>query len=524
MPRSPSTPLLVASLLTWLPLCVQAHMQLSWPYPLRSPLDPDVPYYEKDYSMTSPLLADGSDFSCKHYQKDYADSNVTKATYVAGGTYDMWVNGTATHDGGSCQLSLSYDDGVTFKVIKSIIGGCPLPRTYDFTIPEYAPASDTALFSWTWFNIVGNREMYQNCARVKIVSNPTQKYKRTPFKRASSLDDLPDIFTCNIGNNCQTIEGAEIVFPNPGDDVVYGTDAITAAAGPGYTISGSTATATATSGSAGTTATAASTGQSTSLATTTDSGIASATTTTTQPPFPLSNATTTTGSPTGTGFPDPTGPILTVTGSITYFTTSSSSVSSTDSVPTTTDSTGPILTVTGSITMFTSSSSAAATSSTNPDSSATVSTTTDISSTVPTTLITLTSSSSSSSSSPTTTTTTAESSGSATGSATSSAPSSSATASSCTPGSFECNSSTTFSQCVSTSSTATTWIYMGSVAAGMQCSNGQIIRENAGACTPSGSIFCNGENAFYMCDQGGLVDMGPVAAGTACRNGEIVFA
>ncbi|EHY59273.1 hypothetical protein ABEF92_006369 [Exophiala dermatitidis] len=522
MPRSPSTPLLVASLLTWLPLCVQAHMQLSWPYPLRSPLDPDVPYYEKDYSMTSPLLADGSDFSCKHYQKDYADSNVTKATYVAGGTYDMWVNGTATHDGGSCQLSLSYDDGVTFKVIKSIIGGCPLPRTYDFTIPEYAPASDTALFSWTWFNIVGNREMYQNCARVKIVSNPTQKYKRTPFKRASSLDDLPDIFTCNIGNNCQTIEGAEIVFPNPGDDVVYGTDAINAAAGPGYTISGSTATATATSGSAGTTATAASTGQSTSLATTTDSGIASATTTTTQPPFPLSNATTTTGSPTGTGFPDPTGPILTVTGSITYFTTSSSSVSSTDSVPTTTDSTGPILTVTGSITTFTSSSSAAATSSTNPDSSATVSTTTDISSTVPTTLITLTSSSSSSS--PTTTTTTAESSGSATGSATSSAPSSSATASSCSPGSFECNSSTTFSQCVSTSSTATTWIYMGSVAAGMQCSNGQIIRENAGACTPSGSIFCNGENAFYMCDQGGLVDMGPVAAGTACRNGEIVFA
>lgn len=65
---------------------------------------------------------------------------------------------------------------------------------------------------------------------------------------------------------------------------------------------------------------------------------------------------------------------------------------------------------------------------------------------------------------------------------------------------------------------------MGSVAAGMQCVNGQFTRQNAGACTPSGSIFCNGTNAFYMCDQGGLIDMGPVAPGTACRNGVIGFA
>ncbi|EXJ84673.1 hypothetical protein A1O3_05343 [Capronia epimyces CBS 606.96] len=253
-------------------------MQLSWPYPLRSPLDPDVPYYDKDYSMTSPLLADGSDFSCKHYQQNYTDTNVTKATYVAGGTYDMWVNGTATHDGGSCQLSLSYDNGVTFKVIKSIIGGCPLPRTYSFTVPSYAPSSDTALFSWTWFNLVGNREMYQNCARVQIVSNPAQKYRRTPFKRQASIDDLPDIFTCNIGNDCQTIEGAEIVFPNPGSDVVYGQDEITAAAGPGYTISGSTTSSTSDSTSA---VTSASAGLTDSPATTSTLGLTTEATTTT---------------------------------------------------------------------------------------------------------------------------------------------------------------------------------------------------------------------------------------------------
>jgi hypothetical protein len=66
---------------------------------------------------------------------------------------------------------------------------------------------------------------------------------------------------------------------------------------------------------------------------------------------------------------------------------------------------------------------------------------------------------------------------------------------------------------------------MGNVAAGMMCVNGpngaQIERQNAGPCTPNGQIFCHGSNAFYMCDQGGLIDMGPVAPGTQCSNGQI---
>ena len=65
---------------------------------------------------------------------------------------------------------------------------------------------------------------------------------------------------------------------------------------------------------------------------------------------------------------------------------------------------------------------------------------------------------------------------------------------------------------------------MSQVAAGMTCSNGQIIRQNAGPCTPNGQIFCNGSNAFYICDQGGLVNMGPTAAGTVCVDGKIVAA
>jgi hypothetical protein len=39
-----------------------AHMEMSWPYPLRSKFDPQTPPNLIDYSMTSPLLADGTYF------------------------------------------------------------------------------------------------------------------------------------------------------------------------------------------------------------------------------------------------------------------------------------------------------------------------------------------------------------------------------------------------------------------------------------------------------------------------------
>lgn len=133
------------------------HMQMSWPYPLRSEFNPATPESEIDYSMTSPLNADGSNLPCKGYQNDRPIE--TTVTYAAGSTYNMTLAGSATHGGGSCQLSLSYDNGATFSVIKSMIGGCPLTSTYDFTVPTFAP-NGVALFAWTWQNYEGNREFY----------------------------------------------------------------------------------------------------------------------------------------------------------------------------------------------------------------------------------------------------------------------------------------------------------------------------------------------------------------------------
>ena len=53
----------------------------------------------------------------------------------------------------SCQFSLSYDQGKTFAVIASIIGGCPIAEAYTIPIPADVPAGTKALFAWTWQNL-----------------------------------------------------------------------------------------------------------------------------------------------------------------------------------------------------------------------------------------------------------------------------------------------------------------------------------------------------------------------------------
>ena len=94
------------------------------------------------------------------------------------------------------------------------MGGCPLAKRYDFTIPSNVP-NGNALFAWSWFNLVGNREMYMNCAHVTISGGAAAADQ-------SSITALPNIFTANIGRGCQTTEGRETVFANPGSVVEYG--------------------------------------------------------------------------------------------------------------------------------------------------------------------------------------------------------------------------------------------------------------------------------------------------------------
>ncbi|KPI43705.1 uncharacterized protein AB675_6116 [Cyphellophora attinorum] len=340
-------------------------MQLAWPYPLRSPLNSDVPVDLKDYDMASPLKNDGSNFPCKLYQDNSTNPQAydITATYMAGSTYNISLAGGATHSGGSCQISLSYDNGATFKVIESIIGGCPLTPNYDFTIPEFAPSSSTALLSWSWFNLIGNRDMYQNCARVQVVggspfTNTTQRRRnvRSPQRRQNSFDALPDMFECNIGNGCQTIEKREVVFPDPGINVIYGQDAVSVDAGPGFTISGlSTATGSSTTGIPTSTGSS-TTGTASSLATPTSfssTGLSTISSTTASSPAASTTSTT----------------FATVTSS-TASTTSSSAVTSASSessasLTTSTTSSSASTSITSSSTSVATSMSSTASSTTS---------------------------------------------------------------------------------------------------------------------------------------------------------------
>lgn len=121
-------------------------MRMKVPSPLNDP-EHHRPNESPDYNMLTPLHHDGSDFPCKGYHKNTPLNSV--ATYEAGQTYELELQGGATHGGGSCQISLSCDSGDHFKVLKSIVGNCPIDKKYDFTIPEEA-GSAQCLLAWSW--------------------------------------------------------------------------------------------------------------------------------------------------------------------------------------------------------------------------------------------------------------------------------------------------------------------------------------------------------------------------------------
>lgn len=222
---------IAASLLGLLALGANAHMEVMSPPPFRSRYNSYTT--DIDYSMTNPLSGSGSDFPCKGYHSLLGTSQgQSVATWKPGSTQTMTVAGSATHNGGSCQVSLSYDKGKTFKVIHSYIGNCPLKTSWSFTLPNDTPAG-SALFAWSWWNNLGNREMYMNCAHVTISSAKSadtreigaeeeeegaQVEKRAPTDPFASR---PNMFVANVGNGCSTLETYDVVFPNPGPDVTY---------------------------------------------------------------------------------------------------------------------------------------------------------------------------------------------------------------------------------------------------------------------------------------------------------------
>ncbi|KAI9722981.1 MAG: hypothetical protein M1812_001430 [Candelaria pacifica] len=204
---------------------VDAHMIMRTPTP-----------FGKANLDNSPLDLTGKDFPCKQRPGVY-DAQGASNPMPLGSSQVLSFTGSAVHGGGSCQISITYDKNPTkdskFKVIHSIVGGCPatadgnLPENaagqgasnFTYTIPKDLPTGD-AVLAWTWFNNIGNREMYMNCAPISITGATSKRARFTPYKRdQASFNALPDMFVANIPTTvCQT-ETGNLLFPDPGKSV-----------------------------------------------------------------------------------------------------------------------------------------------------------------------------------------------------------------------------------------------------------------------------------------------------------------
>ncbi|PWW73521.1 hypothetical protein C7212DRAFT_217727, partial [Tuber magnatum] len=220
-------PLLLLLLLISSPQ-VSSHARMKTPPPLDGPTATDA----SGNAYNSPLSGTGADFPCKGLHAKPGVDKTPKVTWAAGSTafFELVPNGAgggegamAAHSGGSCQASLSYDNGATWKVLHTYQGGCPRDVPYksniagpdqkfEFQVPKEAKSGD-ALFSWSWIAVTGNRdEYYMNCAYVKITGSGT-----------STLDDYEDMWVGDMNipgriktGECRSKAGLAIVYPHPG--------------------------------------------------------------------------------------------------------------------------------------------------------------------------------------------------------------------------------------------------------------------------------------------------------------------
>ncbi|KAG0332528.1 hypothetical protein BG000_009944 [Podila horticola] len=123
-----------------------------------------------DYDINSPIGTHDS------ISKPICKNTVpytTRKVYRAGETINTDYSVGASHGGGHCQWALSYDEGKTWVVIKTMIRDCLKGVTggQAYTVPVQIPAnapSGKVTFQWIWNNAIGNREMYSNCADIEI--------------------------------------------------------------------------------------------------------------------------------------------------------------------------------------------------------------------------------------------------------------------------------------------------------------------------------------------------------------------
>ncbi|KAG0049898.1 hypothetical protein BGZ83_005273 [Gryganskiella cystojenkinii] len=168
------TTLIAAALACLSAMTAQAHVGLSTPCGRYQPAAgcPAPPSGQSlDYDINSPVGSQQAINApiCKHtvpYTK--------RTVYKAGDTIDTHYSVGASHGGGHCQWALSYDNGKTWVVIKTMIRAClrdVASGDSNYKIPVQIPKdapSGKVTFQWIWNNAIGAREIYSNCADIEI--------------------------------------------------------------------------------------------------------------------------------------------------------------------------------------------------------------------------------------------------------------------------------------------------------------------------------------------------------------------
>ncbi|KAJ2746912.1 hypothetical protein GGI20_000991 [Coemansia sp. BCRC 34301] len=196
---------------------VSAHMAMISPCTRYTPHNPKCPSLPAgasfDYNLKNPLGM--SEPLCKH-TTPYA---TPVETWTAGQSVSVqFEQGGAAHGGGHCEFSLSYDGGKTFVVIHQELkycfyggpnnGNAGSILSYTFKLPANVPASDKAVFAWSWVNAIGNREFYMNCADVAIKSSSASfTGKQMTIANHDGYPTIPE-FNGNYDTGLQYYSGA----------------------------------------------------------------------------------------------------------------------------------------------------------------------------------------------------------------------------------------------------------------------------------------------------------------------------
>ncbi|EGP91608.1 uncharacterized protein MYCGRDRAFT_32157, partial [Zymoseptoria tritici IPO323] len=190
---------------------VDAHMVMHQPFPFDKGLNTNPLNNAKPGSA-------GSDYPCKQRPGVYDIGEHGVNNMAVGSPIALTFNGSASHGGGTCQIAISLDEEPDFKSVWKVIqvyeGGCPTTgdgnsgsNNFTFQIPKGFP-DGRATLSWTWYNKIGNREVYQNCAPIDITGGSGTK---------EVYDSLPNLYLINLPTSeCSSVETTDLEVPHPG--------------------------------------------------------------------------------------------------------------------------------------------------------------------------------------------------------------------------------------------------------------------------------------------------------------------